>query len=299
MQGFCYSMYSMKNKKRKIAFLFGICSLFVSFGLALVLAWPWLLHQDKEYIGREVKIIKPVLQVVAAKQAALRDARVPILMYHHVGDVPDKSDQVRKDLTVDPQDFRAQVAWLYDNGYQSVTLANVLAYMRGRGDLPPKPVVFTFDDGYTDVFLNAVPVLKQYGYVGSFAIITSFPGREGYATWEQIEEAYKDGMEIVSHTQDHFDGSNAKYTKTDILKNLVGSRQDLMEHLGIETEILVYPFGHSTQVYREVAQEAGFAMGLTVRYGTLATAENIYQIPRVRVHRQQRLETFIKNLGKK
>ncbi|HVD86357.1 MAG TPA: hypothetical protein VNB59_03025, partial [Solirubrobacterales bacterium] len=71
---------------------------------------------------------------------------VPILEYHVLGD-PDESDEY-PELFVSRPDFRQQLEWLDQNGYQAVTLEQVEdAWYRG-GNLPPKPVVLSFDDGY-------------------------------------------------------------------------------------------------------------------------------------------------------
>lgn len=232
--------------------------------------------------------IRPIVNINAVQ--------VPILMYHHVGALPEKADLVRKDLTVSTSDFESEVKYLSDSGYHSVSLSDVYKASLKEQVLPSQPVVFTFDDGYSDVFENAVPILQKYGFTGSFAIITNFPGRDGYASWDQIKQANVNGMEIVSHTQDHFDGSNPKYTADEIYKNLLNSRQDILDHVGVDTNIIIYPFGHSTAMYREEAQKAGFVMGLTVEFGREVDPNNLMLVPRVRVHGIESLEKFTKSL---
>jgi peptidoglycan/xylan/chitin deacetylase (PgdA/CDA1 family) len=223
---------------------------------------------------------------------------IPILMYHHVGPLPDQADAVRKDMTVSTDNFELQVAWLKSQGYESITLNDLLQYSKGKFILPQKPVILTFDDGYSDVFDNAVPTLKKWGFVGSFAIITQFPGitqgTNQYATWQQIAQANKDGMEIVSHTQDHFDALNSHYDPGFISRNLGDSRKDLQNNAGIDTKILIYPFGHYNTQYIKLAREAGFEMGLTTKFGQKLDMQNLMELPRVRVHGNEDLETFKK-----
>jgi len=217
---------------------------------------------------------------------------VPILMYHHVGDYPQNADPVRRDLTVSTADFSAEMAWLAQQKYHTVTLAAVYAAASGGSPLPDKPIAITFDDGYSDVFMNAVPVLLKYGFVGSFAVITKFPGLPDYASWNDIRQAQKQGMEIVSHTQDHFDGGNPEFNYDFIKSDLLGSRRDLRENLGSDTNILVYPFGHYTADYIRAAHDSGFVMGLTVAFGKRVDPANLMATPRVRVHGQETMEKF-------
>lgn len=224
---------------------------------------------------------------------------VPVLMYHHVGFLPEKYDAVRADLTVHPQDFEREVSWLHDHGYTSVTLQQIYLATQKKFQLPAKPVAFTFDDGYSDVFDNAVPILQKYGYTGSFAIITGFVGNPDYATWEQITAAHTRGMEIVSHTYDHFDGKNSKFNADFIEKDLRLSLSELDAHMQDVPRILIYPYGHYTPEYIAVAKRVGFTMAYTVHYGRFIDLENLLESPRVRVHGNETLDRFIESVGGK
>lgn len=229
-------------------------------------------------------------------QSAGQNVKLPILMYHHVGPLPNKPSALRRDLTVSTEDFEAQVKWLADNGYHSIKLKEFYEYSLGRFTLPTKPIIFTFDDGYQDVFSYATPILKKYGFVGSFAIITQFPstqnGDNTYASWQEIATAYLAGNEIVSHTQNHFDGSNKKYSADFIQKNLCNSKTDIKEHLGFESNILIYPYGHYTTQYITEAKNCGFDLGLTVHAGSKINLDNLMEIPRLRIHGNQNFEKF-------
>ena len=223
---------------------------------------------------------------------------VPILMYHHVGALPPKANALRKDLTVPTANFEAEVKWLSQSGYTGISLSDIYLYSQSKFTMPKKPVVFTFDDGYADVFQNAVPILKKYGYTGSFAIITRKVGAaEGdniYAPWTDIAQAYLGGNEIVSHTQTHFDGSNPKYSTTYINNELSGSINDINQNLGFTTSLLIYPYGHYTDAYIAQAKKAGFVMGVTVHEGKLINLDDLMRVPRVRVHGAETLQRFEK-----
>ncbi len=218
-------------------------------------------------------------------------------MYHHIGDLPANADGFRRDLTVSVTDFKTQVTWLSDQGYHSVTLEQVYQATQNRFNLPTKPVVFTFDDGYEDAVTNVPTILRAQGFTGSFGIITRYAGQPEYATWDQIRGAQAQGMEIVSHTQDHFDGSSYKYNYEFIKQNLAGSQADLAHELGIPAHILIYPYGHFTNDYIRAAQEDGFDMALTVAFGNRVNPANLMQVPRVRVHGDETMERFIEILA--
>lgn len=248
-------------------------------------------------LSAEPEFTKPLEFPEDARRTG-RILTVPIFMYHHVGLLPAKAGAARQDLTVSTADFEQEVKFLSEQGYSTVTLRDIYLYGLGQKVLPTKPVVFTFDDGYADVFENAVPILQQYGFVGTFAIITQYPGAKHvtnlYASWQQIAQALAQGMEIVSHTQNHFDGTNKKFDYQYILTNLRNSMADLQTHLGSATNILVYPYGHYNQQYLEAAHTAGFVMGITTHEGATVYLDHLMEIPRLRVHGHENLALFKK-----
>ncbi len=226
---------------------------------------------------------------------------VPILMYRHISAAPESADFVERELSVAPEDFEKQAAWLKSEGYQSISLASVLLYTQGKFTLPDKPVIFTFDGGYQDAFDNAVPILKKYGFTGSFAVITQFPGirtsDSSYASWDAIRTAHKSGMEIISNTQDHFDGTSAQHSNQFILDNLSNAQKDIQKNLGVKPlPVLAYPNGHYDQRYIALAQQAGISMGLTEHAGKRIYFADLMQVPRIRVTGGETLDEFERNI---
>lgn len=225
-----------------------------------------------------------------------RTLKLPILMYHHIGECPPNAGATRKGLTVSTVDFEQQTKWLSENGFASVSLKDVYLYSRGQISMPPKPIIFTFDDGYADALENAIPILQKFHFTGSFGIITQYPGQlQGtnlYASWQQIAQAKDQGMEIVSHTQNHFDGKNPKFPADYIFQNLSGSVADIKNNLGINTNILIYPYGHYTDTYIEQAKKTGFVMGVTVHEGKVINLDDLMRVPRLRVRGAETLQQF-------
>lgn len=150
---------------------------------------------------------------------------VPVIMYHTVGVV--EPGWRWNFLTVPWQTFEDQVAFLSAKGYTAITLGELCDYRFGRGTLPPRPVLFTFDDGYLDNWVYAVPILRKYGFRGTVFVNPDFvdpapvcrpnlddlwSGRSslaelpiyGFLSWAEMRAMEGTGvMEVQSHAMTH------------------------------------------------------------------------------------------------
>jgi peptidoglycan/xylan/chitin deacetylase (PgdA/CDA1 family) len=233
-------------------------------------------------------------QAFASDKQVEKGIRVPVLMYHHVGYVTDANNALENDLTVSPTDFEAQVVYFKNLGYQSVTLAEVYDNLTNGKPLPKKPIVFTFDDGYKDVFVNAIPILQKYGFTGTFAIATELLGRPTYAVWDDVIAAHNQGMEIVSHTENHLDLTSPVYSEADLHREIFDSKQKLEQELGVSVDFFVYPYGKYNQHVEDLLTQAGYKMAFTTAYSQYLNENNLLSEPRVRVHGGNGLEKLKK-----
>lgn len=132
---------------------------------------------------------------------------LPIIMYHEVK--PNKSG---KDA-IQPWEFEADLKWLADNGYTTIVMADLIAYVRDGTPLPEKPIILSFDDGYYNNYVYVLPLLQQY----SARIVLSLLGRNtddftewpsesidyAHVTWDQLNEMLDTGLvEVQNHSYD-------------------------------------------------------------------------------------------------
>src|SRR3989339_1282857 len=78
-----------------------------------------------------------------------------ILMYHSVG-------ATRSFLSVKPENFERQMAWLKQKGFKTVFLSELVEKLKYKDACAKKIVALTFDDGYLDNYQVALPILKKY-----------------------------------------------------------------------------------------------------------------------------------------
>ncbi len=233
--------------------------------------------------------------------------RVPILMYHHISDVPPLAySQV--DLTVTAHNFAAQLAYLSTHGYHAVRLVDLFNTLYYGRPLPPRPVILTFDDGYADNYTDAFPLLRRYHMVGAFYIITGLVGTtlgvNTYVTWPQVEAMAAAEMDMQSHTVSHpdlglLDADRDAY-------ELRFSRAVLAGRIHRAVQFMAYPSGAPFRSGTLAAQAR--IRAILARYGyigavldpvtpgTRQDARAPYELPRVRVSRTTTLVQFAAGL---
>ena len=103
---------------------------------------------------------------------------VPVLNYHQINDTEHNS------LTVNTKQFEAQMKYLAEEGYTTITPAEMIDAWEGKGTLPEKPVIITFDDGYLDNYNHAYPILEKYPQAIAFGGHLHFPLNDPRSIWQ-------------------------------------------------------------------------------------------------------------------
>jgi peptidoglycan/xylan/chitin deacetylase (PgdA/CDA1 family) len=204
---------------------------------------------------------------------------VPILMYHYVREVDAAADPLGYRLSVRPDRFAEQMEWLAANGYSPITVSELAACLRRERDCPSRPVVITFDDGYADQVLNALPVLQAHGFPATFYIPTGLIGRPGYVSWEQLELLRDSGMELGAHSVSHAD--LAALDLASVAREIVASRGTLERRLDIRVRSFSYPAGSYTPAVVDLVIEAGYTSAVAT--AAESRPSHLFELPRRRV----------------
>jgi peptidoglycan/xylan/chitin deacetylase (PgdA/CDA1 family) len=199
---------------------------------------------------------------------------VPILEYHVLG--RPQSEVAYPDLYVPRASFRKQMDWLQRQGYQGVTLEEVEdAWYRG-GELPPRPVVISFDDGYRPQFTFALPQLSKRGWPGVLNLKA-----EGSDLYESnVKAMLAAGWELASHTIDHSDLTTLD--PESLQREVSDSRQILRRDYGVPVKVFCYPAGRFDPTVVEAVEAAGYE-GATTEIPGIATREHRYELARIEV----------------
>ncbi len=215
---------------------------------------------------------------------------VPVLMYHSIGIGATRGF---KRFVVDPGEFAAQMDYLDAAGYRVVTAAD-LAGSRSGHPLPPRPVVLTFDDAYTDFYSAALPVLRGHGfratlyvptaYVGGTARFNKKDGEENRAvlSWGDLRDVATEGVEVAAHSHTHpqLDRVPVSVISDEVRR----SRWMLEDKLGLGVEGFAYPFGYWNRAARAAVDAAGFRYACAVADLMTGPGDDLLTLPRLTVN---------------
>lgn len=192
--------------------------------------------------------------------SAIASARtIPVLLYHRLG--PSSHP-----LYLSAARFENQVKALKEAGYNTLSLKQYEDFILGlTSDLPEKPILITFDDGYSDNYEIAFPILKSYGFKAAFFITTTLLDQPERITSSQLLEMHLAGMSFGSHTATH---RRLVHLDTgEIVQELTRSKQTLEQLLQSRVESIAYPTGGYNELVMVIAENTGYKVGFTTLPG--------------------------------
>jgi len=221
----------------------------------------------------------------------LHAQRIPVLMYHRVGE-PDHSGDI---YCVRPENFAAHMAALARANWRAVCIEDFDAWRRGEKSLPENSFVLTFDDGFAGVHDFAAPVLKNLEWPATVFLVADKLG--GESDWEvttgepmrphtlmnaaQLRNLSAQGFSLHSHSLLHRDLTTLEAPTLE--QDLCDSRILIAEIVGHAPSYLAYPYGRHSEAVRNAAQHAGFTLAFSVESGFNRPGESPYQIRRLDV----------------
>jgi peptidoglycan/xylan/chitin deacetylase (PgdA/CDA1 family) len=209
----------------------------------------------------------------------------PILLYHRVVE-----GQENNRYAVSPEAFETQMRYLAENGYTTITPAYLARVILTGGQLPARPVVITFDDGYEDTYTRAFPVMEKYGLKGAVYIVTSTVGVGEFIRLEQLRDLAEHGWEIGTHTLTHTDLTQ-HHERISI--ELSQSRQILEEWLESPILTVAYPYGRVDEYVLNRTRRYGFTAGMGLGILNRHTPGTLYYLSRREVRADYDLNQFV------
>jgi len=217
-----------------------------------------------------------------AVRASISDSiSVPVIMYHSI--LEDKNRQ--GDYVISPSTLESDIKYLIKNGYSFVLIEDLIEYVYEGKELPKKPVVLTFDDGYYNNMLYLPPILKKYNAKASIAVVGKFTDifsendshnpNYSHLTWEDIKKLSKeDYIEFSNHTYNMHETkkrlgcfkmkseSPSEYERA-LSEDILKMQKTLSEKSDVKCEVFTYPYGKVSNDSVDIIKKLGFKASLS------------------------------------
>ena len=212
---------------------------------------------------------------------------VPVLMWHNL------AEESSGDMTISVDTFRAQIEALHEAGFKTVSLQQLYDYVHFGTELPEKPIVLTFDDGYFSNYEYAFPILQEYDMQATIFAIGVSVGKDTYKDTDhamtphfgadEAREMVDSGLiSVQSHTFDMhqwppFEDGNAQVRETllpfdgeadadyeaAVEADFAESRELLESITGQPVNALAFPEGAYVTLTQDALRSAGAELTFT------------------------------------
>jgi peptidoglycan/xylan/chitin deacetylase (PgdA/CDA1 family) len=202
-------------------------------------------------------------------------------MYHVIAAPPASAPY--PGLYVQPGEFAEQMHALKNAGWHAVTLDQAQAYwQRGASLGAGKPIVLSFDNGYRSQYTQALPVLRQLGWVGDENLqLSGLPPSQGGLSEEQVKGLIAAGWELDTQGYNHAD--LITLGAAELHYQVAVTRRVLQQRYGVAVNWFCYPSGHYNAAVIAAVKAAGFTGSTTVVPGWASPEEDRFRLHRLRV----------------
>lgn len=244
-----------------------------------------------------------VLSLALPARGQARAVRIPALLYH------DLSIYEGEEETVIPSMFASQMEWLYGMGFRAISFDEIDSLDE---DSARRSVLITFDDGPASFMDHAFPLLAEYGFKATVAIIGQktagvMSSHDPSLSWDECRFLVKSGIvEVGCHTNAlHVWGRGPSPSLTldafngRLGRDLAAFQDRCRRELDRSASVLAWPYGRYDRASIEIAKQAGFRYLLTSNRGYYEQGSDPGAIPRWPVNHDADLAAFRKYIERR
>lgn len=125
---------------------------------------------------------------------------LPVIMYHSV--LENREEHIGNSFVISPETLRSDLEYLTKHGYTGIFMSDLIDYVNNGGDLPEKPILLTFDDGYDNNYSQVLPLLEEYRMKAVVCIIGAFVEHQYADTLPPSSEADSETVPDTGETQE-------------------------------------------------------------------------------------------------
>ena len=235
-----------------------------------------------------ITIIMAILLFPIWKNYNINQKQVAVLVYHNIVENEELKGTDQDSLTT--EEFEEQLKYLKNNGYISISLDELYDWKMGKGDIPEKTVVITFDDGFYSFKSLAQPILQKYNFkaacflIGNVTMpITLEYDEEKYVTIG-LDEVNNKSKNIIygSHTFElHQQNENGvPIVKEKTFEQIEQDTKKFNTQI-FDEKYLAYPYYTYTKDFVKVLEQENYRLAFAGEEEMATKGVNNYKVPRI------------------
>lgn len=254
-------------------------------------------------------IVEKIENIYARNYVLTKKYEIPVIMYHRV--IRDKSEGGVHGIYVTESQFEKHLKYLKQKGFETITFKDFLNNKyKDRFNREKKQIILTFDDGYTDNYNYAFPLLKKYGFKCVIYLLSHL----NYNKWDvevkenpehkfdlmdmsMIKEMEEYGIEFGGHTKTH--PKLATLPIEIAQEEILTSKKVLEEKLGHALISFAYPYGNLNEDVKKIVKNSGYNFAVATDSGDISFSEDLFQIRRIGIFSTNNFFTFKRKVSGK
>ena len=254
-------------------------------------------------------IVEKIENIYARNYVLTKKYEIPVIMYHRV--IRDKSEGGVHGIYVTESQFEKHLKYLKQKGFETITFKDLLNNKyKDRFNREKKQIILTFDDGYTDNYNYAFPLLKKYGFKCVIYLLSHL----NYNKWDvevkekpehkfelmdmsMIKEMEEYGIEFGGHTKTH--PKLATLPIEIAQEEILTSKKVLEEKLGHALISFAYPYGNLNEDVKKIVKNSGYNFAVATDSGDISFSEDLFQIRRIGIFSTNNFFTFKRKVSGK
>jgi peptidoglycan/xylan/chitin deacetylase (PgdA/CDA1 family) len=214
---------------------------------------------------------------------------IPILMYHSIETMPKST--VMRSLHVPIKRFEFQMWILKMLGYKALSIEGLRPYL--NGEKQGKVVGLTFDDGYKNNLINALPIITKFNFSATCYLVSDYIGLNNIWDLEKginqmplmsVSEIYQwldHGMDIGAHSKTHLNLTSLSEEEAHMeIKNC---KTDLESNFNVPVKDFCYPYGQFNNSVCDMVKDSGYLSATSMVRGRVHSKYSKFKLPRIPV----------------
>ncbi len=226
---------------------------------------------------------------------------VPILLYHHIS----TDESLLGEFCITPAEFENDLIYLKENGYTPIHISELVEYCYSNASLPIRPIVISFDGGFSSGYTHAFSLLQKYNVKAVFSIVgekvneaSALPkgAQPAYLRWNELREMTESSLVELSNQSYNMNlyikdarrgTARQKEEALDayvqaLYNDVLLLQQETDDKVGVVPVAFTYPYGIIGKETVNLISEMGFAATLSRDEGANYLSQNPQDLYRLR-----------------